>query len=61
MTDAGAAARFDLVLKGGRVIDERNRVDAVTLVEDAATFQYKIVGPTACRFIHWWFSVAFGR
>ena len=29
MTDAGAAARFDLVLKGGRVIDERNRVDAV--------------------------------
>jgi dihydroorotase len=29
MTEAEAGQRFDLVLKGGRVIDERNGVDAV--------------------------------
>ena len=29
MTESAAAQGYDLVLKGGRVLDERNRVDAV--------------------------------
>jgi dihydroorotase len=29
MTSAGASPRFDLVLKGGRVIDERNKIDGL--------------------------------
>lgn len=29
MTSSGGNPRFDLVLKGGRVIDERNKIDGI--------------------------------